>query len=244
MSQEIIFAVNAGARPPAGLSIPTMTGFDQSVRLLDRQAAPSERRGAQERKTVANVKKAEIEEVAFRFRNEMKAEILKHRGSNAVGVVGSFVVNVETHRAHYAKKLDAIRAGADEATVFLADEVGREIDALATKEIKRVRDAGRVEFQPGAADHQIPSEIHKTGLSDNQLEVVMRAAEPLAEETRREFLQRVAAVLPVRGQINDDDVSAAVQQALHAIIRNSAVWKEWNQNSHPTLQDGQVFDAA
>ena len=186
--------------------------------------------------TLSPVRQAEIEDLALRFRDEMKAEILKHRGSKAVGVAGSFVVNIEAHRARYAKKLDAIRAGADAATIFIADEVGREIDVLATKETKRVRDAGHVEFEAGAADGQIPSEIHKTGLSDNQPEVIMRAAQPLAEETRQEFLQRVAAILPVRGQINDDDVSAAVHQALHAIIRNSAVWKEWNQNSHPTLQ--------
>ena len=235
-SYRNIFAADAGAPGPAGFSIPSMTGFDQTVRLPDPQGVPSERWGAQERKT--------IEDLAFRFRDEVRAEILQHRGSNAVGVVGSFVVNIEAHRARYAKKLDAIRAGADAATVFLADEVGREIDALATKEIKRVRDAGRVEFEPGAADHQIPLEIHKIGLSDNQLEVIMRTAEPLAEEKCQEFLQRVAAILPVRGQINDDDVSVAVHRALSDIIRNSAVWKEWNQNSPPTLQDGQVFDVA
>src|SRR3974390_2638289 len=133
-----IFAANAGAPAPAGFSIPSMTGFDQTVRLPDRQAVPS-----------VNLKKAEIEDLAFRFRDEVKAEILQHRGSNAIGVVGSFVVNIEAHRARYAKKLEAIRAGADAATVFLADEVGREIDALATKEIKRVRDAGRVDFDTG-----------------------------------------------------------------------------------------------
>ena len=66
-----------------------MTGFDQIVRLPDRQGAPSERWGAQERK------KVEIEDLALRFRNEVKAEILKHRGSKAIGVVGSFVVNIE-----------------------------------------------------------------------------------------------------------------------------------------------------
>src|SRR3974377_1980219 len=202
-----------------------MTGFDQTVRLPDRQAVPS-----------VNLKKAEIEDLAFRFRDEVKAEILQNRGSNAIGVVVSFVVNIEAHRARYAKKLEAIRAGADAATVFLADEVGREIDALATKEIKRVRDAGRVEFEPGAADHQIPFEINKMGLRHNQLEVIMRTAEPLAEEKCQEFLQRVAAILPMRGQISDDDVSVAVHRALGDIIHNSAVWKEWNQNSHPTLQ--------
>jgi hypothetical protein len=189
-----------------------------------------------------DVKKAEIEDLAFRFRNEVKAEILKHRDSKAVGVVGSFVVHIEAHRARYAKKLDAIRAGADAATVPLADEIGREIDALATKEIKRVRAAGRVEFELGA-DHQIPLGIHKIGLSDNQLERIMRAAEPLPEEKCQEFFERVAAVLQVRGQINDDDVSAAVQLALGALIHNSAAWKDWNRNSLPTRQDGQGFDA-
>ena len=43
------------------------------------------------------------------------------------------------------------------------------------------------------------------GLSDNQLEVIMRAAEPLPEEKCQEFLQKVTADLQVRGQINDDD---------------------------------------
>jgi len=164
--------------------------------------------------TLSPVRQAEIEDLALRFRNEMKAEILKHRGTKVVGVVGSFVVNIEAHRSRYAKKLDAIRAGADAATVFIADEVGREIDALATS----------VEFEPGAADHQIPLEIHKIGLSDNQLEVIMRTAKPMAEEKCQEFLQRVTAILPVRGQINDGDVSVAVHRALSDIIRNSAVW--------------------
>ena len=190
-----------------------------------------------------NGKKAEIEDLAFGFRSEMKAEILKHRDSKAVGVVGSFVVDIEAHRAGYAKKLDATRAGADAATVALADNIGREIDALATKEIKRVRSAGRVEFDL-EADYQIPLEIHKIGLSDKQLEVIMCAAEPLPEEKCQEFLQNVAAVLQVRGQINDDDVAAAVQLSMGALIHNSAAWKNWNQNSLPTRQDGQRFDAA
>ena len=77
------------------------------------------------------------------------------------------------------------------------------------------------------------------GLSDNQLEIIMSEAEPLADETCQEFLERtagaVAAVLQVRGQINDDEVSAAVRLALRGLIENSAVWKNWRQ-------DGQ-FDA-
>jgi hypothetical protein len=80
------------------------------------------------------------------------------------------------------------------------------------------------------------------GLSDNQLEIIMRAAEPLAEEKCQEFLERVAAVLQVHGQINDDDVSAAVKVALRGLVHNSAVWKEWSRNSLPPHQDGQGFD--
>jgi hypothetical protein len=80
------------------------------------------------------------------------------------------------------------------------------------------------------------------GLSDNQLEIIMNEAEPLADETCQEFLERtaaaVAAVLQVRGQINDDEVSAAVRLALRGLIENSAAWKNWNA----TRQDRQ-FDA-
>ena len=47
------------------------------------------------------------------------------------------------------------------------------------------------------------------GLSDSQLEIIMSTAEPLAEENRQEFLERVAeavtAVVQVRGRINDDE---------------------------------------
>ena len=88
--------------------------------------------------------------------------------------------------------------------------------------------AESVEFEPGAADHQIPLEIHKLGLSDNQLEIIMRTAKPMAEEKCQEFLQRVAAILPLRGQINDNDVSVAVHRALGEMIRNLPVGKEWN----------------
>ena len=84
------------------------------------------------------------------------------------------------------------------------------------------------------------------GLSDSQLEIVMRTAEPLAEASCQEFLERVAAavaaVLNVRGQITDDDVSAAVQLSLRGLIDNSAVWKNRNPNSLSTGQDRQ-FDA-
>jgi hypothetical protein len=63
-------------------------------------------------------------------------------------------------------------------------------------------------------------------LSDNQLEVIMCTAEPLPEEKCQEFLERVAAavavVLEMRGQINDADVSVAVQLALRGLIHNWA----------------------
>jgi hypothetical protein len=74
------------------------------------------------------------------------------------------------------------------------------------------------------------------GLSDSQLEIIMSTAEPLAEEKCQEFLERVAAVLQGRGQINDDDVSVAVQLALRGLIHNSEVWKEWVRNSPPKCQ--------
>ena len=75
------------------------------------------------------------------------------------------------------------------------------------------------------------------GLSDSQLEIIMSTAEPLAEEKCQEFLERlaaaVAAVLQMRGQINDDDVSVAVQLALRDLIHNSAAWKEWKREFVP-----------
>jgi len=80
------------------------------------------------------------------------------------------------------------------------------------------------------------------GLSDNQFEVIMSTAEPLAEEKCQEFWKRVAeaigAVSQLHGQINDHDVSIAVQLALRGLIQNSAVWKEW-RNSLATRESGQ-----
>ena len=46
----------------------------------------------------------------------------------------------------------------------------------------------------------------------------MRTAKPMAEEKCLEFLQRVAAILPLRGQINDNVVSVAVYRALGDMI--------------------------
>ena len=76
--------------------------------------------------------------------------------------------------------------------------------------------------------------------------MITSAAEPLAEEKCQEFLERVAeavaAVLQVRGEISDDDVSIAVQIALRGLIQNSAQWKEWRRNSLAMHQKGQEFD--
>ena len=84
-------------------------------------------------------------------------------------------------------------------------------------------------------------------LSDNQLEIIMRVAAPLSEGKCQEFLERVAeavaVVLQMRGQINDDDVSAAVQLALRDLIHDSAVWKEWRRNSLSSLEGGQESDS-
>lgn len=85
------------------------------------------------------------------------------------------------------------------------------------------------------------------GLSDNQLEVIMRKAAPLSEENCQEFLERVAgavaAILQMRGQINDDDVAVAVQLALGALIHNSAAWQNWNRNRLPTRRERKGFNA-
>jgi len=86
------------------------------------------------------------------------------------------------------------------------------------------------------------------GLSDDQLEIVVSTAEPMAEEKCQEFLERVApalaAVLQVRGQINDNDVSTAVERALRDLIHNSPAWKEWKQNSLAAPQNSVNEDFA
>ena len=81
------------------------------------------------------------------------------------------------------------------------------------------------------------------GLSDSQLEIIMENAEALAKDKCQAFLERVAAVLQKRDQINDDDVSAAVQLALRDLIHDSAVWKDWRRNSLPSFEGGQEFDS-
>jgi hypothetical protein len=108
------------------------------------------------------VHKPEIENLAARFRAELISVSLKYRGSKAVGAVGGFVADVEAHRAGYVKKFATIRVGADAATIVLADETERKIDALAQQEIQRVRNARRVELNPELPPYQHPPQSHAT----------------------------------------------------------------------------------
>jgi hypothetical protein len=78
------------------------------------------------------------------------------------------------------------------------------------------------------------------GLSDSQLEIILSAAEPLPDGNCQEFLEKVAAVLRTCGQINDDDVSAAVKQALRVLIHSSAVWKEWWRLNSVSTIEGEI----
>jgi len=78
------------------------------------------------------------------------------------------------------------------------------------------------------------------GLSDSQLEIILDTAEPLPEDKCQDFLERVAAVLQTRGQINDDDVAAAVKQALRALIYSTAAWKEWWGRNTPSVFEDAV----
>ena len=82
------------------------------------------------------------------------------------------------------------------------------------------------------------------GLSDRQLEIITCEAETMAERTCQDFLDRVAAILQqVHSQIDDDDVSVAVRQALRELIHNSDVWKDWKQNSLPMRESGERLTA-
>ena len=96
------------------------------------------------------VQKSEIENLVASFRVEVIAVILKYQGGNALGAVGGFIADVEAHRARYANQCATFREGADPATIALANETERKIDALARQEIQRVRAAGRVELNSGA----------------------------------------------------------------------------------------------
>ena len=51
-------------------------------------------------------------------------------------------------------------------------------------------------------------------LSDVQIKTVMAAAAGLEPARRSQFLERVAAMLKLRGRFNDDDVAEVAQRAL------------------------------
>jgi hypothetical protein len=62
------------------------------------------------------------------------------------------------------------------------------------------------------------------GLSDAQLKTVMATAAQVPYEKRAQFLERIAAMLRLRGRghFNDDDVSEAVARALNGMTHQPA----------------------
>ena len=61
-------------------------------------------------------------------------------------------------------------------------------------------------------------------LNDAQLKVVMAAASHVPQEKRSRSLERIAAMLTLRGRghFNDDDVADAVKLALVGMVHESA----------------------
>jgi hypothetical protein len=61
------------------------------------------------------------------------------------------------------------------------------------------------------------------GLTDHQLEIVMGAARVLPVENRDTFLQRIAAMLALRGRgrFTDTDVADVAQLALCGLIQTA-----------------------
>jgi hypothetical protein len=59
-------------------------------------------------------------------------------------------------------------------------------------------------------------------LSDRQLSVVMAAARTLEPDRRDVFMQRVGAMLRLRGRFTDDDVGAVAQAALTGLVQPAA----------------------
>jgi hypothetical protein len=126
--------------------------------------------------------KSEIENLAIGFSVELIAERLKYRGS---GALGAFVTAIEAHRARYAKKFCTIRVDADAATIALANETERTIDALARQEIQRARNAGRVELSPELSTDQQPPQSHATvePIRESKRNVAPVGLEIMAEES-------------------------------------------------------------
>jgi len=179
------------------------------------------------------VRKSEIENLAAGFRAEMIAEIVKHRGGKALGVVGGFIANIEAHRGRYARKLATIRVGADPATITLASETERKIDALAKQEIQRVRAAGRVELNPDEEDLSLAQQPPHAIVDPSPLNVAPEGEETMAEETgplkyappdRRapeqgSDVERIALLRQQRSQANSANDPAA---QLNAVVNRVA----------------------
>jgi hypothetical protein len=179
------------------------------------------------------VRKSEIENLAAGFRAEVIAEIVKHRGGKALGVVGGFIANIEAHRGRYARKLATIRVGADPATITLASETERKTDALAKQEIQRVRAAGRVELNPDEEDLSLAQQPPHAIVDPSPLNVAPVGEETMAEETgpqkyappdRRapeqgSDVERIAFLRQQRSQANSANDPAA---QLNAVVNRVA----------------------
>ena len=65
---------------------------------------------------------------------------------------------------------------------------------------------------------------HMIGLTDTQLQVVMRAARSIPVEKRDTFLQRIAAMLALRGRgrFTDTDVADVAHLALCGLVQQTA----------------------
>ena len=59
-------------------------------------------------------------------------------------------------------------------------------------------------------------------LTDSQLDNVMSAAKTIAPERRDIFLQRIGAMLRLRGRFTDADISEVVQLALAGLVQQTA----------------------
>jgi hypothetical protein len=60
-------------------------------------------------------------------------------------------------------------------------------------------------------------------LSDNQLAIVTNAAKSLPVEKRDLYLQRIAAMLAMRGRANDADVADVARLALAGLVQTADV---------------------
>jgi hypothetical protein len=64
--------------------------------------------------------------------------------------------------------------------------------------------------------------VRMIGLTDNQLAVVMDAARVLPPEKRSQFLERVAAMLKLKGRFTDSDVAKVARLALCGLVHETA----------------------